>query len=229
MKMEWPNFQQGGEMERQFQQDGGDTSNGLCVKVMTDEQMELLRKQIAVYAMICEQLVQMHKVFSAQNEIAGMRMGNPYFDPFVASGSQKLTARQRWTPTPAQLQILEHVYDECKGTPRKQKIQDMTAELAKHGQISETNVYNWFQNRRARLKRKQSGVVPNNAESEAETVTHAESRKQNPESIQSLEDSAPPPRDEDIYPQSPDLGIDQMIGKMEIPGSFSFHWQKCGS
>lgn len=133
-------------------------------------------------------------------------MGNPYFDPFVASGSQKLTARQRWTPTPAQLQILEHVYDECKGTPRKQKIQDMTAELAKHGQISETNVYNWFQNRRARLKRKQSGVVPNNAESEAETVTHAESRKQNPESIQSLEDSAPPPRDEDIYPQSPDLG-----------------------
>lgn len=72
MKMEWPNFQQGGEMERQFQQDGGDTSNGLCVKVMTDEQMELLRKQIAVYAMICEQLVQMHKVFSAQNEIAGL-------------------------------------------------------------------------------------------------------------------------------------------------------------
>lgn len=59
-------------MERQFQQNGGDASNGLCVRVMTDEQMELLRKQIAVYAMICEQLVQMHKVFSAQNEIAGL-------------------------------------------------------------------------------------------------------------------------------------------------------------
>ncbi|KAK2654632.1 hypothetical protein Ddye_014488 [Dipteronia dyeriana] len=43
---------------------------GLYVKVMTDEQMELLRKQIAVYAMISEQLVQMHKSLSAQYDIA---------------------------------------------------------------------------------------------------------------------------------------------------------------
>jgi hypothetical protein len=43
----------------------------LYVKVMTDEQLETLRKQIAVYAAICEQLVEMHKTLSAQQDLAG--------------------------------------------------------------------------------------------------------------------------------------------------------------
>jgi hypothetical protein len=49
-------------------QNGG----GLGVKVMTDEQMEMLRKQISVYATICEQLVEMHKALSAHQDFAGL-------------------------------------------------------------------------------------------------------------------------------------------------------------
>ena len=44
---------------------------GLYVKVMTDEQMELLRHQISVYATICEQLVEMHKAVTTQQDLAG--------------------------------------------------------------------------------------------------------------------------------------------------------------
>lgn len=49
---------------------------GLCVKVrvMTDEQMEVLRKQIAAYASICEQLVAMHKSISAQYDVTGITL-----------------------------------------------------------------------------------------------------------------------------------------------------------
>lgn len=72
-----------------------------------------------------------------------------------------------------QLQILENIFDQGNGTPSKQKIKEITAELSHHGQISETNVYNWFQNRRARSKRKQAASLPNNAESEAEVDEEA--------------------------------------------------------
>eukprot|EP01018_Ginkgo_biloba_P031497 Gb_22870 [translate_table: standard] len=85
--------------------------------------------------------------------------------PF-ASICPKMTARQRWTPSQVQLQILEKIFDRGKGTPSKQKIKEITAELSQHGHISETNVYNWFQNRRARTKRKQQIGLPNNEESE---------------------------------------------------------------
>ncbi|XP_057972686.1 WUSCHEL-related homeobox 8-like [Malania oleifera] len=150
-------------------QSGG---GGLFLKVMTDEQMELLRRQIAAYAIICEQLVEMHKAISAQHDLSGMRMGSLYCDPLMTSASHKITARQRWTPTPLQLQILERMFEQGNGTPTKQKIKEITAELSQHGPISETNVYNWFQNRRARSKRKRTlAVSPNvNAElSEVET------------------------------------------------------------
>jgi ferritin-like metal-binding protein YciE len=80
----------------------------------------------------------------------------------MVHGGHKITARQRWTPTQMQLQILESIFDQGNGTPSKQKIKDITTELSQHGQISETNVYNWFQNRRARSKRKQAASLPNN-------------------------------------------------------------------
>ncbi|KAF9686602.1 hypothetical protein SADUNF_Sadunf02G0006300 [Salix dunnii] len=188
--MEEGNFQNGG---------------GLGVKVMTDEQMEMLRKQIAVYATICEQLVEMHKALSAQQEFAGMRLGNPYCDPLLSSAVHKIGSRQRWTPKPAQLQILEQIFEQCNATPGRQKIKDITRELAQHGQISETNVYNWFQNRRARSKRKQSAVVPNNGESEMETENESfKEKKTRPEDSQPDENTTP--MADQMYFNSPDIG-----------------------
>ncbi|KAI4344995.1 hypothetical protein L6164_012165 [Bauhinia variegata] len=158
----------------------------MCVKVMTDEQLETLRKQIAVYAVICERLVELHKQFIAQQDFAGARLGNMYCDPLIASVGHKITSRQRWTPTPVQLQILERIFDQGIGTPNKLKIKEITAELSQHGQISETNVYNWFQNRRARSKRKQQNVGPSNAESEVETEGESiKDKKTKPEEFQS--------------------------------------------
>ena len=40
------------------------------MKVMTDEQLETLRKQIAIYATICERLVEMHKTLTSQQDLA---------------------------------------------------------------------------------------------------------------------------------------------------------------
>ncbi|KAK9271034.1 hypothetical protein L1049_026623 [Liquidambar formosana] len=197
--MEW---ERQGQVEHQSQNGGG-----LYVKVMTDEQMELLRRQISVYATICEQLVEMHKAITTQQDLAGMRLGSLYCDPFMTSAGHKITSRQRWTPTPVQLQILEQIFDQGNGTPSKQKIKEMTNELTQHGPISETNVYNWFQNRRARSKRKQSVPVQNNAESEVETdVESPKEKKTKPEDIQSFENSAP--RAENMYFQGPEMGTE---------------------
>ncbi|CAL9112727.1 unnamed protein product [Musa textilis] len=142
----------------------------LCVKVMTDEQMDVLRRQIAVYSTICEKLVEMHKAITTHRDslaALGMRVGGIYNDPLTASGNSKITGRQRWTPTAVQLQILEAMFNQGNGMPSKQKIKGITIELSQHGQISESNVTNWFQNRKARSKRKQMAALPSNTESEA--------------------------------------------------------------
>ncbi|KAG5074637.1 hypothetical protein AAZX31_20G088900 [Glycine max] len=149
----------------------------MYVKVMTDEQLETLRKQIAVYGTICEQLIEMHRTLSAQQDLAGVRLGNIYCDQLMTSGGHKITSRQRWTPTPVQLQILERIFDQGNGTPSKEKIKEITAELGQHGQISETNVYNWFQNRRARSKRRLQNVAPSNTESEVDTEVDSKNKK----------------------------------------------------
>ncbi|KAL5557708.1 hypothetical protein UlMin_033919 [Ulmus minor] len=178
---------------------------GLYVKVMTDEQLELLRRQISIYATICEQLADLHKHISARQDLAGMRLGALYCDPLMASGGHKITARQRWTPTPVQLQILERIFEEGNGTPTKQKIKEITGELIQHGQVTETNVYNWFQNRRARSKRKQSVQATNNVEPEGEFPKE----KTEQESTQFDENSAP--RDDNLFfHQSPDIGTEML-------------------
>uniref|UniRef100_A0A3Q7YDW2 WUSCHEL-related homeobox 8-like n=1 Tax=Cicer arietinum TaxID=3827 RepID=A0A3Q7YDW2_CICAR len=90
-----------------------------------------------------------------------------------------ISSRQRWTLTPLQLQILERIFEAGTGTPSKEKIKEITADLSKHGQISETNVYNWFQNRRSRSKRKQQSAAPSsvNAESEVENEVDSNDKK----------------------------------------------------
>ncbi|GER34871.1 WUSCHEL related homeobox 13 [Striga asiatica] len=180
--MEWEK-----QPPRTTEEASGGGGSGVFVKVMTDEQMEVLRKQIAIYATICEKLVELHKSLTSQNDLTGVRLGNLYCDPLIASGAHKMSGRQRWTPTPLQLQILERMFDQGIGTPSKQKIKEITAELSQHGQISETNVYNWFQNRRARSKRKQQVAPSTNAnDSEVETEVESPNDKK----------SRPPPEDE---------------------------------
>ncbi|XP_061372838.1 WUSCHEL-related homeobox 8-like [Gastrolobium bilobum] len=204
-------------------------SNGigsLYVKVMTDEQMELLRQQISVYDTICDRLVEMHKAITTQQDLAGLGLGNLYCDPLMACSGHKITARQRWTPTPLQLQILERIFDEGNGTPSKQKIKDIAIELGQHGQISETNVYNWFQNRRARSKRKQLAPTLSNVEPEADTEFESpKDKKTRSESVQlqSYENSSPH-RAKDLYIESPDRGFDQLMGKVEAAGYYSSYF-----
>ncbi|XP_004300539.1 PREDICTED: WUSCHEL-related homeobox 8-like [Fragaria vesca subsp. vesca] len=163
--------------------------DGFCV--MTDDQVEQLQKQIAVYAVICEQLVDMHKAFTAQQDLAGMKMGNVYGD-LMPFGGNKVTARQRWTPSNTQLEILERIYNEANGTPGKHRVKEITKELSQHGHVTETNVYNWFQNRRARSKRKQSVPTRNMTELDIE-----------PEVISPKDKKTKP---EDMYFRSPDSG-----------------------
>jgi len=137
--------------------------------------------------------------------LSGIRLGNMYCDPLMVSGGHKITSRQRWTPTAAQLQILERIFDQGTGTPSKEKIKEITAELSQHGQISETNVYNWFQNRRARSKRKQQNVAPsvNNTESEVETEVDSKDKKTKPEEFQSQPSVTVEPADNLCF-QNPD-------------------------
>lgn len=129
--------------------------------------------------------LRLHGEYALCFPASGVRLGNLYCDPLITSGAHKITGRQRWTPTPMQLQILERIFDQGIGTPSKQKIKEITTELSQHGQISETNVYNWFQNRRARSKRKQQAAPANNAESEVETeVESPNEKKTKPEEFQ---------------------------------------------
>ncbi|XP_039020476.1 WUSCHEL-related homeobox 13-like [Hibiscus syriacus] len=235
-----------GHQENQTQRDmvNVNVNNGgvMYVKVMTDEQLETLRSQIAVYASICEQLVEMHKNLTAQQDLAGGRLGNLYCDPLMASAGHKITARQRWTPSAVQLQILERIFDQGTGTPSKQKIKEIASELSQHGQISENNVYNWFQNRRARSKRKQLGSSSNNAESEQETEVESpnETKTTKPENL--LSQQNPALRAQDLCFQNPEIsselhflsvmsnpnaynGDEHMSGKMGIPGTYNIYDQ----
>eukprot|EP00897_Mesotaenium_endlicherianum_P005550 jgi/Mesen1/5022/ME000025S04424 len=132
--------------------------------VMSPEQLETLRRQISVYSTICQQLVAMHQAMAAQQiqmNGGGLTHHHHLYETTttttttVSAGIQSSAkARVRWTPQAAQLQILERYFMQGNGTPNKVKIKEITQELSQHGQISETNVYNWFQNRKARAKRK---------------------------------------------------------------------------
>lgn len=187
----------------------------MYVKVMTDEQMELLRHQISVYASICEKLADMFNSISSQHDLAGMKLGSLHYDPLMTYGGHKITARQRWSPTPVQLQTLEKIFDEGNGTPSKQKIKEITAELSQHGQISETNVYNWFQNRRARSKRKQAVPAPDSAEQEVETETQEHLKDSaKPEETDFCENSAP--SEDPVYFPSPEELINWSVNGSTI-------------
>ncbi|KAE8704237.1 WUSCHEL-related homeobox 8 [Hibiscus syriacus] len=208
--MEWENQ----EMQQADEYLLYQTQNLVCGKVMTDEQVEQLRRQIVAYAAISEQLAELHKSISVHHDFTGIRLGNLYRDPISCVG-HKITARQRWTPTALQLQILENIYEQGTGTTGKQKIKEIASELAQHGQISETNAYNWFQNRRARSKRKlQASSGSGNGEPEARSEdVGTKDQRTKPVSSDLVNNIANGV--ESFYFQNSDTGIDQLIGKVE--------------
>ena len=69
------------ELEQNANVSGNGNGNGgvFYVKVMTDAQVEILRKQISVYATICEQLVEMHKSLTSHQDLAGLPLSFLYF------------------------------------------------------------------------------------------------------------------------------------------------------
>ncbi|KAH0449253.1 hypothetical protein IEQ34_023053 [Dendrobium chrysotoxum] len=166
----------------------------LYMKVMTDEQIEVLRRQISIYATICEQLVVMHRTLSSRQEaLAGMNFGTMLYNPSVSAEVPKVAARQRWIPTSMQLQILEDIFRQGYGTPSKQKIAEITSELAKHGHVTDVKVYNWFQNKRARSKKKQAAHPKSNTEPESEAEIESSGRKKTKvEEIHDNEDPVQP-------------------------------------
>ncbi|WCJ44723.1 WUSCHEL related homeobox 13 [Euphorbia peplus] len=227
------------EDEHKIQSEKGLIGAHLGVKVMTDEQLEILRKQICVYVAISESLVQMHKSLSSQPDFSGMRVPSPYNGQFLSYSFHKIPSRQRWAPKQAQLQILESIFEENNATPGRQRIKEITSELKIHGPITETNVYNWFQNRRARTKRKQQGSClaandhnNNNGESEVGIETSSEFGKDKKSKFDENNDAHQ--LDENLelmvkhmYYQSPEMGgIDQLIGKTEDPLSYNGVWHR---
>ncbi|XP_022852053.1 WUSCHEL-related homeobox 14-like [Olea europaea var. sylvestris] len=64
--MEWENQQIVQQLAEEV------NNGGIFVKVMTNEQIEILRKQIAVYAFVCEQLVHYHKSLTLQHNLEGV-------------------------------------------------------------------------------------------------------------------------------------------------------------
>ena len=74
----------GWEKQEEGAEQNGNNVGIPYVKVMTDEQLETLRKQIAVYANICEQLVQMHKNFTSHHDLPGFLLSFPHFFIFFS-------------------------------------------------------------------------------------------------------------------------------------------------
>ncbi|XP_050916607.1 WUSCHEL-related homeobox 8 [Lathyrus oleraceus] len=123
---------------------------------MTDEQVETLRKQIAVYTYISEQLIQRHTHSSSRQHLTNGARMRMFCDSRLID---KLSSKQRWKPTISQVQALEKIYAANPEAPNKETIKKITVDLSEHGKISESNVYNWFQNRRARSKKKKHSNV----------------------------------------------------------------------
>ena len=160
---------------------------------MTEQQKYALRQQIASYAHICQQLLQLtHEAalrdlqMSARGEYdrhathassAYPREKQPKKEKphkerktpasiFSNTGVYSVPGKVRWQPTTAQLERLEQLFANDTTTPGGEKLKQVTEELSALGPIQECNVYNWFQNKKARLKKREQDAARERMEEE---------------------------------------------------------------
>ena len=77
--------------------------------------------------------------------------GKPPASVFSNTGVYR-SGKARWTPSPAQFKRLEEMFAIDTTTPQREHLTSVTLELSALGPVQEANVYNWFQNKKARLK-----------------------------------------------------------------------------
>ncbi|KAH9307802.1 hypothetical protein KI387_035713, partial [Taxus chinensis] len=70
--------------------------------------------------------------------------------------------RTRWHPKKEQIHVLQGVFDSGVTNPSPHEISRITTELQQFGQLRKSNVYYWFQNRKAKTKKKQRNLNPVN-------------------------------------------------------------------
>ena len=63
-------------------------------------------------------------------------------------------AKTRWHPKPDQIQILEAIVNSGMVNPPSEEIKRIRGQLEEFGHVEDANVFYWFQNRKARVKRK---------------------------------------------------------------------------
>jgi hypothetical protein len=64
------------------------------------------------------------------------------------------TSARRWNPTPTQLVKLEGLFSTGTGIPSGELLTSVTHDLQRMGAINEANVFNWFQNKKSRVKKR---------------------------------------------------------------------------
>ena len=160
---------------------------------MTEQQKYALRQQIASYAHICQQLLQLtHEAalrdlqMSARGEYdrhathvssAYPREKQPKKEKphkerkapasiFSNTGVYSVPGKVRWQPTTAQFERLEQLFAIDTTTPQRENSKQVTEELSALGPIQECNVYNWFQNKKARLKKREQDAARERMEEE---------------------------------------------------------------
>ena len=163
---------------------------------MTEQQKYALRQQIASYAHICQQLLQLtHEAalrdlqMSARGEYdrhathassAYPREKQPKKEKphkerktpasiFSNTGVYSVPGKVRWQRTTAQLERLEQLFANDTTTPRGEKLKQVTEELSALGPIQECNVFNWFQNKKSRLKKLEEDAAREKMEAAANT------------------------------------------------------------
>ena len=160
---------------------------------MTEQQKYALRQQIASYAHICQQLLQLtHEAalrdlqMSARGEYdrhathassaypreKQPKKEKPHKDRktpasiFSNTGVYSVPGKVRWQPTTAQFERLEQLFAIDTTTPQRENLKQVTEELSALGPIQECNVYNWFQNKKARLKKREQDAARERMEEE---------------------------------------------------------------